>query len=151
VTDDDQVNILASLLAKRQGAERVVTLINNASYAPLISSLGIDAAVNPRATTVSSILRHVRRGRIRGVYTLRDGMAEILDAEALETSSLVGRPLSETRVPSGAIVGAVVREGAIIIPRGDTVIKTGDRVIMFALADRVRQVEKMFSVRIDFF
>ncbi len=151
VTDDDQVNILVSLLAKRQGTERVVTLINNASYGPLISSLGIDVAVNPRATTVSSILRHVRRGRIRGVYSLRDGMAEIIDAEAMETSPLVGQPLREARVPSGVIVGAVVREGTIVIPRGDTVIKTGDRVIMFALADRVRQVEKMFSVRIDFF
>ncbi len=151
VTDDDQVNILSSLLAKRQGAERVVTLINNASYGSLIASLGIDAAVNPRATTVSSILRHVRRGRIRGVYTLRDGMAEILEAEALETSPMVGQPLAEARVPSGVIVGAVVREGEIIIPRGDTVIKSGDRVIMFALADRVRQVEKMFSVGIDFF
>ena len=151
VTDDDQVNILSSLLAKRQGAERVVTLINNASYGSLIASLGIDAAVNPRATTVSSILRHVRRGRIRGVYTLRDGMAEILEVEALETSPMVGQPLAEARVPSGVIVGAVVREGEIIIPRGDTVIKSGDRVIMFALADRVRQVEKMFSVGIDFF
>jgi len=151
VTDDDEVNILASLLAKRNGCERALTLINNAGYGPLITSLGIDVALNPRATTVSSILQHVRRGRIRGVYSLRDGMAEVIDAEALETSSLVGTPLRETRMPAGVIVGAVVRGNSIVIPRGDTVIDVGDRVIMFALADAVRQVEKMFAVRVDFF
>ncbi len=151
VTDDDETNILASLLAKRNGCARAVTLVNNVGYAPLIASLGIDVALNPRATTVSSILQHVRRGRIKGVYSLRDGMAEVIEAEALETSSLVGMPLREARVPAGVIVGAVVREEAIIIPRGDTVVEVGDRVIMFALADMVRHVEKMFSVRIDFF
>jgi trk system potassium uptake protein TrkA len=151
VTDDDEVNILASLLAKRSGCQRALTLVNNAGYAPLITSLGIDVALNPRATTVSSILQHVRRGRIRGVYSLRDGMAEVIEAEALETSSLVGTPLRQAKVPTGVIVGAVVRGDAIVIPRGDTVIQVGDRVIMFALAEAVRQVEKMFSVRVDFF
>ncbi len=151
VTDDDQVNILASLLAKRNGCERAVTLVNNVAYGPLISSLGVDVALNPRATTVSSILQHVRRGRIRGVHSLRDGMAEVIEAEALETSSMVGVPLRDARTPAGVIVGAVVRGDQIIIPRGDTVIAVGDRVIMFARADMVRQVEKMFSVRLDFF
>jgi trk system potassium uptake protein TrkA len=151
VTDDDQVNILGSLLAKRNGCERALTLINNTGYGPLIASLGIDVALNPRATTVSSILQHVRRGRIRGVHSLRDGMAEVIEAQALETSSLVGTPLRDAGTPAGMIVGAVVRDQEIVIPRGDTVIEVGDRVIMFALADMVRHVEKMFSVRLDFF
>ena len=151
VADDDEVNILASLLAKREGCKRTITLINNASYGPLLSSLGIDAAVNPRATTVSTILQHVRRGRIRGVHSLRDGAAEVLEAEALETSSLVGKPLRDVRLPDGIIVGAVVRGERVIIPRGNTVIEVNDRVVMFALADMVRRVEKMFSVRLDFF
>jgi len=151
VTDDDEVNILVSLLAKRHGCQRAVTLINNPGYAPLLSSLGIDAAVDPRATTVSTILQHVRRGRIRGVHSLRDGAAEIIEAEALETSSLVGVPLRDNRLPAGIIVGAVVRDGRVIIPRGDTVIQVHDRVVIFALADMVRKVEKMFAVRIDFF
>ncbi len=151
VTDDDEVNILASLLAKRNGCQRAVTLINNASYVPLITSLGIDAAVNPRATTVSSILQHVRRGRIRGVHSLRDGLAEVIEAEALETSTVVGVPLRDVRMPSGVIVGAVVRGEQVIIPRGDTIIEVGDRVIVLALAEMVRKVEKMFSVQINFF
>lgn len=151
VADEDEVNILASLLAKREGCQRTITLINNASYGPLLSSLGIDAAVNPRATTVSTILQHVRRGRIRGVHSLRDGAAEVLEAEALETSSLVGKPLRDVRLPDGIIVGAVVRGDRVIIPRGNTVIEVNDRVVMFAVADMVRRVEKMFSVRLDFF
>ena len=152
VADDDEVNILTSLLAKRYGCKRAVTLVNNASYIPLITSLGIiDAAVNPRATTVSTILQHVRRGRIRGVHSLEDGAAEVIEAEALETSPLVGKPLKDVQIPTGMIVGAVVRDGTPIIPRGDTVINVGDRVVMFVLAETVRKVEKMFSVRIDFF
>jgi trk system potassium uptake protein len=151
VTDDDEVNILASLLAKKNGCQRAVTLVNNAGYTSLMASLGIDAAINPRATTVSTILQHVRRGRIRAVHTLKDGLAEVIEAEALETSSLVGRPLKEARLPAGVIVGAVVRGEQVMIPRGDAVVQAKDRVVIFALADAVRKVEKMFSVRLDFF
>ena len=151
VTDDDEVNILASLLAKKNGCRRAVTLVNNAGYTSLMSSLGIDAAVNPRATTVSTILQHVRRGRIRAVHTLKDGMAEVIEAEALETSTLVGRPLRDARLPGGVVIGAIVRGEQVIIPRGDAVIQAKDRVVIFALADAVRKVEKMFSVRLDFF
>ncbi|MDP6343403.1 MAG: Trk system potassium transporter TrkA, partial [Alphaproteobacteria bacterium] len=151
VADDDEVNILASLLAKRFGCQRAVTLINNSGYGPLLSSLGIDAVVNPRITTVSTILQHVRRGRIRSVHSLRDGEAEVIEGEALETSPLVGTPLREVKLPAGVIVGGVLRGDDVVIPRGDTIIQVNDRVIIFALADAVKKVEKMFSVRLDFF
>ncbi len=151
VADDDEVNILASLLAKRYGCQRAVTLINNSGYGPLLASLGIDAVVNPRASTVSTILQHVRRGRIRAVHSLRDGMAEVIEAEALETSPLVGVPLREVKLPAGVIIGGVLRVDRVIIPRGDTIIQVNDRVVIFALADVVKKVEKMFSVRLDFF
>jgi trk system potassium uptake protein TrkA len=107
--------------------------------------------VNPRATTVSSILQHVRRGRIRGLHSLQDGMAEVIEAEALETSVLVGEPLRDINLPDGIIVGAIVRGDAVIIPRGDTIILPNDRVIMLALSEMVKKVEKMFSVRLEFF
>jgi trk system potassium uptake protein TrkA len=151
VADDDEVNILASLLAKRYGCQRAVTLINNAGYGPLLTSLGIDAVVNPRASTVSTILQHVRRGRIRAVHSLRDGVAEVIEAEALETSPLVGVPLRDVKLPTGVIIGGVLRGDSVIIPRGDTVVQVKDRVVIFALADVVKKVEKMFSVRLDFF
>jgi len=151
VANDDEVNILASLLAKRYGCTRAVTLINNASYAPLITSLGIDVVVNPRAITVSRILEHVRRGRIRSVHSLPDGLAEVIEAEALETSPLVGSPLREIDLPPGMIVGAIARGEEVIIPRGETVIQAHDRIVMFTVADTVKKVEKMFAVRLEFF
>ena len=151
VANDDEVNILSSLLAKRYGCTRAVTLINNASYAPLITSLGIDTVVNPRAITVSRILEHVRRGRIRSVHSLPDGLAEVIEAEALETSPLVGAPLREIDLPPGMLVGAVSRGEEVIIPRGDTVIQAHDRIVMFTDAETVKQVEKMFAVRLEFF
>ncbi len=151
VTDDDETNILSSLLAKRYGVERAVTLINTATYSPLITSLGIDVVVSPRAITVSTILQHVRRGRIRAVHSLGDGFAEVIEADALETSPLVGKPLKEAKLPSGVIVGAVVHDGNVIIPQGDTIIWPDDRIIILAAAEVVKKVEKLFSVRLEFF
>ena len=151
LTNDDEVNILSSLLAKREGCQKAITLVNNSTYAPLMSALGIDVVVSPRATTVSSILQHVRRGRIRALHSLRDGGAEVVEAEAMETSSLVGTPLRDIKLPRGMIVGAIVRGAKIIIPRGATVVEPHDRVIMFLLREHVKKLEKMFTVRLEFF
>ena len=151
VTNDDEGNILSSLLAKRYGAKRAITLINKKSYSPLVGPLGIDAIVSPRAITVSNILQHVRRGRIRAVHSLRDGFAEVIEAEALETSAVVNIPLREVKLPSGAIVGAIVRGNEVIVPRPSTIIKPKDRVIILAAIGQVKKVEKMFAVRLEFF
>ena len=151
VTNDDEVNILGSLLAKREGCERAVTLVNNVTYEPLLASLGIDVVVNPRAITVSRILQYVRRGRIRGVYSLQDGLAEIIEGEAMETSPLVGVPLTDVHLPAGIVAGAVIRGDEVIIPRGGTVIQPKDRVVIFTVAEGVKHLEKMFSVRLEYF
>ncbi len=151
VSNNDEVNILSSLLAKRDGAQRAVALINNSFYDPLVTSLGIDVVVSPRDVTVSTILQHVRRGRIRAVHSIREGLAEVIEAEALETSPLMGIPLREVKLPPGIIVGAIVRGDSVIIPRGDTVVRANDRVIIFAAAGLVKKVEKMFSVRLEYF
>jgi trk system potassium uptake protein len=151
VTNDDETNIMASLLAKRMGSERAITLINSETYIPLTPSLGIDVVVSPRNITVSTILQHVRRGRIHSVHSIHDGFGEIIEAEAMETTSLVGVPLKETELPDNVLVGAVVRDGEVIVPRGDTVIQVNDRVVLFAAAEAVRDVEKMFSVRLEYF
>ena len=151
VTNDDEVNIMAALLAKRHGCERALTLVNNNAYGPLLGSLGIDVVINPREATVSSVLQHVRRGRIRSVYTLKDGEAEVLEAEALETSPLVGRPLREARLPTGVLVGAVIHEGRVVVPRADTVIRAHDRVVVVARGSAIKKAEKLFAVRVDYF
>lgn len=151
VTNDDETNILASLLAKRLGSGRAITLVNSGAYAPLISSLGVDVAVSPRNITVSTILQHVRRGRIHSVNTLRDGFGELIEAEAMDTSGLIGKPLREAELPDDVILGSVVRKDEVILPRGSTVVEVGDRIVLFARSEAVKEVEKMFSVRLEFF
>ncbi len=151
VSNDDEVNILASLLAKRSGSQRAVTLVNKLSYGPLMHPLGIDVVVNPRAITVSTILQHIRRGRIHSVHLVSDDFGEIIEAEALDTSSLIGRPLREAKLPQGVIVGALVRNGKVLMARPATTFHVGDRVIVFATKAAVKKVEKLFSVRLEYF
>jgi len=151
VTNDDETNILSALLARRYGCQRTVALINKSTYEPLFGSLGIDVAVSPRNITISTILQHVRRGRIHAVHTLREGFGELIEAEALDTSDLVGIPLRDVKLPKGVIVGAIVRDGEVICPRGATVVEPKDRVVLFAAAEMVRKVEKMFSVQLEYF
>ncbi|WP_417318239.1 Trk system potassium transporter TrkA [Emcibacter sp.] len=151
VTNDDKVNILASSLAKHGGCKRAISLINNHDFGPLTHSVGIDAFVDPRQTTVSSILQHMRRGRIRSLQTLAGGAAEVLEAVALETSPLVGKPLRDVKLPAGIIIGAIIHEDEVIVPRGGSVIKTNDIVIVFTRADVVRKVEELFTVKLEYF
>lgn len=151
VTNDDEVNVLASLLAKRNGCKRTAALVNTVHYQPLITSLGVDVAVSPRAITVSTILQHLRRGRIRAVNSLREGIGEIIEAEALDTSAIVGKPLKDVKIPKGMILGAIVRGDEVLVPRSETVVEAGDRVVLFAAPNVVRKVEKLFSVSLEFF
>lgn len=151
VANDDEVNILSALLAKRFGTTKAVTLINNPVYGPLMGSLGLDVYVEPRETTVSTILQHIRRGRIRGLYSLRGGEAEIIEAEALETTPLVGKTIHDMKLPPGVMIGAIVRGDEVILPRGATRFEVGDRIVILALATAVKKVEHLFAVRLEFF
>lgn len=151
VTNDDERNILSSLLAKKHGTKRAITLMNNACYSPLIHDLHIDVVVSPRAVTASTILQHVRKGRIRAVYSLRQGYAEVIEAEALETSAIVNKRLKDVKLPVNTKIGALIRDEKIVLQRPNEVIKAGDRVIVLSTVDNVRQIEKLFSVRLDYF
>ncbi len=151
VTNDDQVNILSSVLAKRLGSQRNLCLINSSGYMTIVRSLGIDAFINPRSVTVSRILQHVRRGRIRAVQTVLNGAGEVVEAVALATSPMAGRTLRDLDLPDGIRVGAILRKSKVIMPTGDTMIEVDDRVIIFATAAHVREVEQMFRVSLDYF
>jgi trk system potassium uptake protein TrkA len=151
LTNDDKVNLLSAVMAKEIGASQAFSLVTDTAYGTVQRSLGIDAFINPRTTTVSTILRHFRRGRIRGVHSFQDGAAEVIEAEALETSPLVGVPLREAELPEGVRIGAVVRGEEVLHPKGELVIAPHDRIIMFALAERVRDVEQLFRVSLEFF
>lgn len=151
LTNDDQVNILASALAKQLGAARSLCLVNSTGYANLLRSFDIDSEINPRVITVSRILQHVRRGRIRAVHSVGNGGGELMEAEALETAPIVGKALKDLPRLDGVRVGAILRGGKVIIPDGDAQIQVKDRVILFSTAESVREVEQLFRVSIEFF
>lgn len=151
VTSDDKVNILASLLAKRMGAEQAMALVNSYSYSSLVMSLGIDSVISPKALTVSIILQYVRRGRIRTVHSLRDNLGEVIEAEAVGTSSILGMTVEEINIPHSLMVGAIIREEKTLMPRKDTVIKLHDRVIVMVTGNAVKKFEKLFSVRLEYY
>ncbi|MCB9989120.1 MAG: Trk system potassium transporter TrkA [Rhodospirillales bacterium] len=151
LTDDDETNILASLLAKQHGCERVIALVNNTTYAVLTNSLGIDVTVSPRSSTVSTIMQHVRRGRIKALHTLRDGFAEIIEAEVSDTISIANVAIRDIKLPQGVVIGMLVREDKVINPPSDFVVRPGDHIILLAAGGQARKVEKMFSVQIDLF
>jgi trk system potassium uptake protein TrkA len=151
VTDDDEVNILSALLAKRNGAKHAVALVNIPGFIPLVSALGVDAVINPSQITVSSILEHVRRGRIRDVHPIIEDLGEVLEAEALPSSLLIGKALRDAKIPKGVVIGGVLRNERVIPARGDTVIEAGDAVVIFSARGKIPQVEKLLSVSLDFF
>lgn len=151
LTNNDQINILGAVMAKSLGCKSNLVLINSTSFHQVTDALGIDAQINPRAVTISRVLQHVRKGRIRSVYAVQNGAAEIIEAEALETSPLVGRAFRELDLPDGVRIGAIYRGEAVIRPNGDTRIKARDRVVLFAAAEAVRHVEQLFRVSIQYF
>ncbi|MBB3998654.1 Trk system potassium transporter TrkA [Aureimonas pseudogalii] len=151
LTNDDQVNILSSAMAKRLGAKSNMALLNGRPFQALAKSVGIDAVISPKSVTISRILQHVRRGRIRAVHSVQNGLAEVIEIEALETSPLVGQPLKDLNLPDGMRIGAVSRNGVFMRPNAQTRIRPKDRVVIFMLSGSVRQVEQFFRVRLEFF
>lgn len=151
VTNDDESNILGSLLAKQYGCERVITLVNNNSYSSLIGPLGIDAMVSPRSTIVATIMQHVRRGRIRGLHNLRDGFAEVFEIEVSDTMSVVNKEVDDLTLPADVILGGIIRDKELVIPRAGAMVRSGDILIMLATQQQAKALEKMFSIQVDLF
>jgi len=151
VTDDDKVNLLVSVRAKAMGCKIAIALVNDPSLAPLMDHLGIDAFINPRATTVSSILRHVRHGRVRSIYTIGDGEAEVIEAQVLSTSPMAGKSIGDVDFPEGALVGAVLKAGKLVKPTSATLLETGDLLVIFALKKDVPEVERLLQVAVEYF
>jgi trk system potassium uptake protein TrkA len=151
VTGDEDSNVLMSILAKGLGAKKTITRISKLSYIPLVSALGIDTVVSPRLSAIRAILQHIRRGKIISVAPLKGEHAEAIEAEALESSDLVNLPLSKVKFPKGSLVGAIVRNDEIIIPLGDSVIRPKDRLIIFTLHKEVPKLEKLLTVKLEYF
>lgn len=151
VTDDDKVNLLTAVRAKSAGNPMTICLVNDPTLVPLLGPLDIDAYINPRATTVSSILRHIRHGRVRGVYSIGDAEAEMIEAQVLSTSPIAGKLIRDVDFPEGVLVGAMMRGEDVITPGSDTRVTEGDLVLIFSLTDDVPEVERLLQVSIDYF
>ena len=130
----DKINMLAAVRAKAEGCPFVIALINDPTLLPLLTPLGIDAFINPRATTVSSILRHIRHGKVREVYSLGDAEAEVIEAQVLPTSPVSGKAIRDIDFPEGVLVGAILKGNEVVKPTGRTRIDEGDIVTLFAVS-----------------
>ncbi|MGB0465924.1 MAG: Trk system potassium transporter TrkA [Pontibacterium sp.] len=155
LTNDDEANIMASMLAKRLGARTVMTLINNPAYVDLVQGGAIDIAISPQQTTIGALLTHVRRGDVAAVHSLRRGAAEALEAVAhgdRRSSKVVGRTIEEIDLPPGTTIGAIVRDDQVLIAHDDVMVENGDHVILFLVdKKRIGEVERLFQVGLAFF
>ncbi|PVZ68180.1 Trk system potassium transporter TrkA [Pelagibaculum spongiae] len=155
VTNDDEANIMSSMLAKRMGARKVMALINRTAYVDLVQGGEIDIAISPQQATISALLTHVRRGDVVNVYSLRRGAAEAIEAIAhgdKRSSRVVGRRIDEINLPADTTIGALVRGSKVFIAHDDLVIEQDDHVILFLLDKKhVHEVERLFQVAVTFF
>ena len=151
VTDDDKTNLLVAVRAKAAGCQMAIALVNDPSLVSLMGPLNIDAYINPRATTVSSILRHIRHGRVRAIYSIGDTEAEVIEAQVLSTSPLAGQIIRDIPFPEGVLVGAVLKGDKVLKPHGDLRMEDGDVILLFALTKDVAEVERLLQVSVDFF
>ncbi len=151
LTNDDETNILVSLLAKKMGARKTITKVSKFGYFSLMNTIGLEQVVSTRLSAVNTILQHIRRGKVLSARTMTDEQAEVLEAVALETSDIVGRPLKDTGIPKGALVIGIIRGDEIEIPSGESIIRPNDRIIVFAKRQVVPKIEKILSVKLEFF
>ena len=155
LTNDDEVNIMSSLMAKRLGVRQVITLITKPAYVDLVQGGEIDVAISPQQATISTVLSYVRRADVARVHSLRRGAAEAMEAIAhgdAKSSKVVGRKISEIKLPLGVTIGALVRGEDVLIAHDDVIVASDDHVILFMVDKaQVKAVERLFQVGLTFF
>jgi trk system potassium uptake protein TrkA len=155
ITNDDEANIMSSMLAKSLGARRVITLINNPAYVDLIEGQDIDIAISPQLATLGAILTHIRRGDVVRVHSLRRGAAEAIEAIAHgdhQSSKVIGKSLGELNLPSGTNVGALIRKDEVMIAHDNIVVEPDDHFVLFLVdKTRIKDVEALFQAPVSFF
>ena len=151
LTDNEETNILTSLLAKRMGAKKSITKISKFSYFPLMKAIGIEQVVSTRLSAINTLLQHIRRGKVLSAISIKGEQAEVIEAVALETTDIVEKPLRDISFPKGAMVAGIIRGELIIVPTGDSVIQPNDRVIIFARKEAIPKIEKILAVKLEYF
>jgi len=151
LTNDEETNILASLLAKRLGARKSITKISKFSYFPLMLTIGIEQVVDPRLSAINTILQHIRRGKVLSAVSIKGEEAEVMEAVAMETADIVGKPLKDISFPKGVLVTAILRNEHVIIPTGDSIVEPNDRIVIFAKRESIPKIEKILAVKLEYF
>lgn len=147
VTQADEVNLMAALIAKRAGVQRTAAVVQRADYGPIYRQLGIDIVLSPRTVACDHILRFSRGATVHRVHALGDGAAEVIELVAQPGAPIVGKPLRRVRMPKGTLVCVIIRSDDVVVPRGDDEIAAGDRVIVVTTRDARPSVERMFRGR----
>ena len=147
--NDDENNILGSLLAKQYGCERVVTLVGNNAYLPLVGSLGIDMMISPKSIIVSNIMQHVRRGRVVSIHSIQGGETEVSEIDVSESSGVANKVIEDLELPANVVIGALIREDEIIIPKKNDKILPHDHLIVLSPRSKAREMEEILSVHVD--
>ena len=145
-TDDDEVNVMSAMLCKKRGIKRTIAISNSHNYNLLQSSLKIDDIVDPRMTTVSTILKHVHKGKIESVYSLDDGEYEIIEAKISENSELLNKKILDINFGDDIRIGLIVRDKKVIVPKKEIDFKINDTVILIASRDKLKKVEQLFRI-----
>ncbi len=143
VSNNEELNIMASLLAKRLGVKKIITIVNRTDYIPLAHSLGIEVVLSPRLITASSILRYIRKADVLYLTTIAEDMAEIIEVVVSKKSLLKNVAIKDANIPKTVLIGGIIRENDIIIPTGEDCIYEGDRLIIFTLREGIKDIEKI--------
>lgn len=151
VTNDDETNILGSLLAKQYGAKRSITLVNNSAYSPLVGPLGVDSMVSPRALIVGQVMQYVRRGRILHIHNLRHGFAEVMEAQVTESAHIANKMVEDLDLPDSVMLALIVRGEDYSFPAPEDYVRPGDYVVAIAPQEHAQLVQKLFAVQVDLF
>ncbi len=147
VTGYDENNLLVALLAKHLGSKKVIAKISKVNYIPILEKIGVDAVVNPRMTTVSAILRFVRKGKIVSLALLKEGQAEVIELVVQPTSKIINKPLKNANLPKNSIISAIIHQNRVIIPHGNDIIQPKDKIVIFTLASDIKKLERLFDAK----
>jgi trk system potassium uptake protein TrkA len=151
LTNDEESNIIISLLAKRMGAKKAITKVNRFSYIPLMGRVGIEKVVSPRLSAINSIMRHIRRGKVLSLIAFKEEQAEIIEAVPIDNSAIVFKPLKDIALPKGVLVTGIIRGECVMIPSGESVINPRDRIIIFAQKKAIPKLDKILAIKMDYF
>jgi trk system potassium uptake protein len=144
-TDNQEMNILTSVYAKHVGVSRTIAVITKNSYFNIATKLGIDSCVNPKSSTVDAILKYVRRGNIKSIHSLFDGKAEVIEFTADNTCMLLTKPIKDLEMPEGSLILSVIRNGDVMIPDGDFLIKENDTIVVIVKKQSIAKIEDIFQ------